>query len=212
MSDGELILVAGAAGRRPRRRPARGRLRVPGLLLFLGLGMLLGLGRPRLDRPVRLRAGPAHRRSSPWRRSSSRAGWWPASPRSGPCCGPGLTLAVVGTIVTAAITGVAAVWLFDLTTLEGLLLGAIARRHRRRGHLRAAARVHAPAPPGTDARGRGRVQRPDRDPARDRLHRVDPAARLRRARHGRALRPADLHRRWRWGWPWASPRCGRSGA
>jgi cell volume regulation protein A len=34
-------------------------------------------------------------------------------------------LAVVGTFVTAAITGMAAVWLFNLSTLEGLLLGSI---------------------------------------------------------------------------------------
>jgi cell volume regulation protein A len=39
--------------------------------------------------------------------------------------GSALSLAVVGTIVTAVITGLAAAWLFDLTTLEGMLLGSI---------------------------------------------------------------------------------------
>jgi cell volume regulation protein A len=38
---------------------------------------------------------------------------------------PSLALALVGTLLTAAITGMAAVWLFDLPTLEGLLLGSI---------------------------------------------------------------------------------------
>jgi potassium/hydrogen antiporter len=38
---------------------------------------------------------------------------------------PSLGLAVVGTAVTAAVTGLAAAFLFDLSTLEGLLLGSI---------------------------------------------------------------------------------------
>ena len=39
--------------------------------------------------------------------------------------GPASALALVGTIATAVISGLAAAWLFDLTTLEGLLLGSI---------------------------------------------------------------------------------------
>src|SRR5918992_478145 len=42
-----------------------------------------------------------------------------------PVLRPALALALVGTFVTAAITGAAAIWLFDLSTLEGLLLGSI---------------------------------------------------------------------------------------
>ena len=38
---------------------------------------------------------------------------------------PAAALAVVGTIVTAVVSGLAAAWLFDLTTLEGMLLGSI---------------------------------------------------------------------------------------
>ena len=38
---------------------------------------------------------------------------------------PALLLALVGTLVTAAIGGLAAVWLFDLDLLDGLLVGSI---------------------------------------------------------------------------------------
>ena len=39
--------------------------------------------------------------------------------------GPAISLALVGTVVTAVISGLAAAWLFDFSTLEGLLLGSI---------------------------------------------------------------------------------------
>src|SRR4051812_34180054 len=38
---------------------------------------------------------------------------------------PALSLAVIGTIVTAVVTGLAAALLFDLSTLDGLLLGSV---------------------------------------------------------------------------------------
>jgi NhaP-type Na+/H+ and K+/H+ antiporter len=41
-----------------------------------------------------------------------------------PVLRPGLMLAMVGTILTAVLTGFAAVWLLDLDTLEGMLVGA----------------------------------------------------------------------------------------
>jgi cell volume regulation protein A len=42
-----------------------------------------------------------------------------------PVLAPAISLAVVGTIITAVVTGFAAVWLFDLSTLDGLLLGSV---------------------------------------------------------------------------------------
>jgi potassium/hydrogen antiporter len=42
-----------------------------------------------------------------------------------PVLGPGIGLAVVGTLVTAVVAGLAAAWLFHLPVLEGLLLGSI---------------------------------------------------------------------------------------
>ena len=39
--------------------------------------------------------------------------------------GPGIGLAVVGTLVTAGVAGMASVWLFHMPVIEGLLLGSI---------------------------------------------------------------------------------------
>jgi len=124
MSDGELILVAGAllaAGLAAAL--LAGRLRVPGLLLFLGLGMLLGsdgLGWINLsDYELARRIGIIALAAILFE-GGLTAGY--AEIR--PVLRAGVSLAVVGTLVTAGVTGAAAVWLFDLDTLEGLLLGA----------------------------------------------------------------------------------------
>src|SRR5512132_4585063 len=42
-----------------------------------------------------------------------------------PVLAPALSLAIVGTFVTAVVTGLAAALLFDLSTLDGMLLGSV---------------------------------------------------------------------------------------
>jgi potassium/hydrogen antiporter len=124
MSDAELILVAGAllaVGIAAAK--VADRVRVPGLLLFLGLGMLVGSEGPggvefedaELTRTlgtiglvlILFEGGLA-------------AGWREIRP----VIGTAISLAVVGTAVTAAIAGLAASWLFGLGTLESLIVGS----------------------------------------------------------------------------------------
>ena len=91
MHDGQLILIAGAllaAGLLASL--LAGRVRVPSLLLFLGIGMLIG---------------------------SDGLGWIDFNDYE--------LARTIGIVATAIVTGLAASWLFDLTTLEGLLLGAV---------------------------------------------------------------------------------------
>jgi cell volume regulation protein A len=125
VTDAQLILVASAllaAG--VLASLVAGRLRLPGLLLFLGLGMAIGTDGTgwidfadyELARTIGIVAlvlilfegGLA-------------AGW----DEIRPVLPGGLSLAVGGTIGTALITGLAAAWLLDLPLLQGLLLGSI---------------------------------------------------------------------------------------
>jgi potassium/hydrogen antiporter len=125
MSDGQMILVAGAllcSGLLATL--AAGRLRVPGLLLFLAIGMAIGTdGTGWLDfhnyelartigvigLALILFEGGLSTKFSDLR----------------PVLGTAVSLAVIGTLITAAIAGLVATWLFDLSLLEGLLLGSI---------------------------------------------------------------------------------------
>jgi cell volume regulation protein A len=101
-----------------------GRLRVPGLLLFLFLGMAIGsdglglidFSDYRLARRIGIIALAL---------ILFEGGLTSGLLEIRPVLTPALSLAVVGTIVTAAVTGFAAVWLFDLSTLDGLLLGSV---------------------------------------------------------------------------------------
>ncbi|MBV9917572.1 MAG: potassium/proton antiporter [Solirubrobacterales bacterium] len=125
MADGHLILAAGAllvAGLVASL--VADRVRVPSLVLFLGVGMLVGsdglgwitFGNYRLERTIGvislalilfeggLTSGLLHLRSV------LRAA---------------AVLATVGTAITAAIVGLAAAALFSFSTTQGLLLGAI---------------------------------------------------------------------------------------
>jgi cell volume regulation protein A len=125
VSDARIILVAGAliaAGLVASL--AAGRLRVPGLVLFLGLGMLIGsdgldwidfsdYGLARTIGVIAL--------SLILFEGGLNAGFGEIRP----VLGPALSLAVVGTILTALFAGLAATWLLDLSIRRGLLLGSI---------------------------------------------------------------------------------------
>jgi cell volume regulation protein A len=123
--DAELILVAGAlliAG--VAASMAAARLRLPALILFVGLGMLIGsdgLGLISFNdyRLARL-IGTVALVLILFEGGLS-AGW----SQIRPVLRPALLLAVVATCGTALIAGFAASWLFELSLLEGLMLGAI---------------------------------------------------------------------------------------
>ena len=125
MHDGQLILIAGAllaAGLLASL--LAGRVRVPSLLLFLGIGMAIGsdgLGwiafdDYRLARTIGIVALAL---------ILFEGGLTTGLFEIRAVLPTAISLAVVGTIVTAIVTGLAASWLFDLTTLQGLLLGAV---------------------------------------------------------------------------------------
>jgi potassium/hydrogen antiporter len=125
VSDGQLILVAGAllsAGLLASL--VAGRTRVPSLLLFLALGMAIGSD------------GTGWIDFSNYERARTigiialalilfEGGLSAGLGEIRPVLGSAVSLALVGTIVTAVLAGFAASWLFDFSTLEGLLLGAI---------------------------------------------------------------------------------------
>jgi cell volume regulation protein A len=125
LADGKLILVAGAllaAGMLASL--VAGRLRVPGLLLFLFLGM--GIGSDGLDW-IDFNDYALARRIGIIALALIlfEGGLTSGLLEIRPVLGPALSLAVIGTILTAVVTGFAAVWLFDLSTLDGMLLGSV---------------------------------------------------------------------------------------
>jgi cell volume regulation protein A len=129
MSDGTLILLAGgllALG--IGATLVAGRVRVPGLVLFLGLGMLIGsdgLGMiefgDKLDDVELARTIGVVALALILFEGGLAAGWGEIRP----VLAPSVALAIGGTLATAAVVGLAASWLLDLSTLEGLLLGSI---------------------------------------------------------------------------------------
>jgi cell volume regulation protein A len=125
MPDGQLILVAGALlAAALAASLLAGRIRVPGLVLFLGLGMAIGsdgtgwieFGDYEAARTIGVVALAL---------ILFEGGLTAGFREIRPVLSASVSLALVGTLVTAAISGLVAAWLFDLTTLEGLLLGSI---------------------------------------------------------------------------------------
>lgn len=125
MTAGELLLICGvllACG--IAAAVLASRIRVPGLLLFLGLGMLLGVDGLDLitldDYDLAQRIGIVALVLILFE-GGLTAGWGEIRPviRSS------LALATVGTALTAVIGGLIASWLFGISLLEGMLLGAM---------------------------------------------------------------------------------------
>jgi cell volume regulation protein A len=123
--DAELILIAGALlGVGVVASTLAARVRLPALILFLGLGMLIGsdgLGWIAFDNYRLARLIGTIALVLILFEGGLSAGWGELRP----VLRPALLLAVAGTIATAFIGGLAASWLFDFSLLEGLLLGAI---------------------------------------------------------------------------------------
>ncbi|MEA2323778.1 MAG: potassium/hydrogen antiporter [Solirubrobacteraceae bacterium] len=125
MHDGQLILAAGALlGAGLLASLLAGRMRVPSLVLFLGVGMVVGsdglgwidFGDYELARTIGVVALAL---------ILFEGGLTSGLLEIRPVLRAAIALAVIGTLVTAAVTGLVAAWLFDLSTLEGLLLGAV---------------------------------------------------------------------------------------
>jgi cell volume regulation protein A len=122
--DAELILIAGvllAAGIAGALLAER--VRVPGLLLFLGLGMLAGsegIGGIEFENAELARTLGTIALVLILFEGGLTAGWGEIRP----VLGTAASLATVGTALTAAIAGLAAKLIFGLSTLEGMLVGA----------------------------------------------------------------------------------------
>jgi potassium/hydrogen antiporter len=125
MTDGALILLTGALlALGIIASLAAGRLRVPGLVLFLGLGMVVGsdgLGLIDFDDLELTRTIGVIALTLILFEGGLTAGWSEIRP----VLWPAFSLATIGTFVTAVIVGVAAAWLLDLPLVFGLLLGSI---------------------------------------------------------------------------------------
>jgi potassium/hydrogen antiporter len=122
--DAELILIAGsllAAGIVGALLAER--LRIPGLLIFLGLGMLAGsegIGGIHFDQPGLARTLGTIALVLIIFEGGLTAGWSEIRP----VLGTAASLATLGTALTAAIAGLAAKLIFGFSTLEGMLVGA----------------------------------------------------------------------------------------
>jgi cell volume regulation protein A len=125
MDDGSILLIAGmllAGGIAVSQ--VGDRVRVPGLVLVIGLGMSLGsdgLGLIHFDDYGLAKTIGVIALAAILFEGGLAAGF----PEIRPVLRPALALALVGTTLTAIFAGFAASWLLDLSLLEGMLLGSI---------------------------------------------------------------------------------------
>ncbi len=125
VADGQLILVTGAlllAGLLASL--LAGRMRVPGLLLVLGLGMAIGsdgIGWIAFDDYELARSIGIVALAIILFEGGLTSGLLEVRA----VLGAAIALAIVGTLITAFVAGLAAAALFDLSTTEGLLLGSV---------------------------------------------------------------------------------------
>ncbi len=125
MTDATMILVAGALlGAGIVAALAARRLKVPGLVISLALGMLIGsdgLGWIHFDDVDVASTIGVIALALIIFEGGLAAGWGEIRP----VIGVSISLATLGTVLTAIVVGFAAHWLLDLTLLEGMLLGSI---------------------------------------------------------------------------------------
>ena len=145
-----------------------GRLRVPGLVLFLGHRHGGRLRRPRLDRLQRLRAraqtiGIVALGADPVR---GRPGGRLRRDPPGAAAGARRSRSSARSLTAVDHRPRRRRGCSTSTHARGPAARLDRRRDRRRGDLRGAARLDAAAPARAHARGRGRHQRPGRGPAR----------------------------------------------
>jgi cell volume regulation protein A len=124
LTDAELILIGGLLlGAGIAAAMIADRARVPGLILFLGLGMLVGSEGPggvEFDNVELTRTLGTIGIALILFEGGLTAGW----PEIRPVLKTAVSLAFVGTLLTAVLGAVAAAALFDLGTLEALILGS----------------------------------------------------------------------------------------
>jgi len=122
--DAELILIGGVLlAAAIVAALAADRVRVPGLLLFLGLGIVVGsegIGGVEFDDAELTQTLGTIGLVLILFEGGLTAGWKEIRP----VLGTAVALATLGTFLTAMATGLAAIWIFDLSTLQGLILGA----------------------------------------------------------------------------------------
>jgi cell volume regulation protein A len=125
LADAERILIVGALlSAALAASLVAGRLRLPGLVLFLGLGMLIGsdgLGWIAFSNFHLAETIGVVALALILFEGGLAAGWREIRP----VLAPAVALAVPGTLITAVVAGLAASWLFGFSTVEGLLLGSI---------------------------------------------------------------------------------------